>query len=237
MNENKTIIVVGATGGIGSVISRKFVEFGANVALSARTESKLTSLSESLGREKILVTPADASSPEDVQGIFNKAKQRFGGVDAVIIAAGTWNRLSIDGEIQEAVSLAKRHFDALFLPSFVVGYIAQKFFRDQGNGLIVNISSHAALRPELQGNLTYGPMKSASHHYMLALRKELEGTNVRVTDIAPAIVNTPDASGLLNTEEKSSKAVQPEEIAGWIIEHIQDEKIPDTKLFDSSIVL
>lgn len=237
MITSKSILIIGATGGIGRVLSKVFKEAGASLTISARTEDKLMALREELGNADVFTAPGDASKPEDVERIFRSAIDTYGKVDCVIIAAGTWKQLSIDNSTQEALDLADSHFKALFLPSLVTGFVAQRIFREQGHGLIVNTSSHAAIRPELQGNLTYGPMKAASRHFMLALRHELSGTKVRVTDIEPAIVNTPDTAALLDTQEKRSKAVQPEAIAQWIIDHLDDADIPPTALFDSEITI
>lgn len=233
----KTIIVVGASGGIGSVCARTFAEAGARLVLSARTESKLIALAEMLPTKDVLIVPADASKAEDVKQLFERAKEHFGVVDGVLIAAGTWKRLGIDDSVQDAIALAESHFQGLFLPTLVVGQVAQQFFRKQGHGLIVNISSHAAVRTDLPGNLTYGPMKSAARHFMVSLVPELVRTGVRVTDIQPAIVNTPDAAALLDTPEKRAKAVQPEAIAEWIIENFDHPVISTEKLFPSDVVL
>ena len=169
--------------------------------------------------------------------IFAKTKEKFGDVDGIVISAGTWKQLSKDSPTDDAVVLAENHFRSIFLPSFVIGFVAQKFFRDQGHGLIVNISSHAALRPELEGNLTYGPMKAASHQFTLALKNELKGTGVRAVDIAPAIVNTDEAVGMLDTEDKRARAIQPEAIAQWIIDEFNNPNIVSTKLFKSDITI
>lgn len=237
MNDTKTYIIIGASGGIGRVIVEEVAKVGANVVLSARTESKLLDVAAHLDPAKTLVVPADASQSEEIEKVFALAREKFGKVDVVVISAGTWKRLSIDGSMSEATDLARSHFDALFLPTFIVSFVAQKLFREQGRGLIVNISSHAAIRPELAGNLTYGPLKAAGHHFMLALAHELKGTSVCVTDIMPAIVNTPDNAALLDTEEKRAGAVQSEVIARWIIENADNPDIPREKLFDSAVVL
>jgi short-subunit dehydrogenase len=237
MLKDKVIIIVGATGGIGSVLAREFLSSEASITLFSRTESRLLDLNSQLSSPRTLVVAGDASKPEDIENVFKKTAEKFGRVDGVIIAAGTWKRLSIDEPVETALQLSDSHYQALFLPPFITGYIAQRFFRNQGEGVIVNISSHAAIRPELEGNLTYGPMKAAGHHYMKALRNELKDTKVRVTDILPAIVNTPDAINLLDTEEKKRGAVQPEDIAKWIIENFDNPDIPEEKLFDSLIIL
>ncbi|HUQ30405.1 MAG TPA: SDR family NAD(P)-dependent oxidoreductase [Candidatus Paceibacterota bacterium] len=233
----KTIIVVGASGGIGSVCARVFAEAGARLVLSARTESKLTALAETLPTKDVLVVPADAGKAEDVAQLFEKAGKHFGTVDGVLITAGSWKQLGIDDPVPDAVALAESHFRGLFLPTLVVADTAQQFFRKQGHGLIMNISSHAAVRTDLPGNLTYGPMKSAARHFMVSLVPELVRTGVRVTDIQPAIVNTPDAAALLDTPEKRAQAVQPEAIPEWIIENFDHPAIATEKRFDSKVVL
>jgi len=235
--EGKNAVIIGASGGIGRVISRRLSEAGANLVLSARSEDKLQALRATLPADRTIIFPADASSPADMEKLFAHAHSTFGPVDLLVIAAGTWKQLGIDAEMSEAVSLAEHHFRSLFLPTFVAGFAVQKHMRREGHGLIVNISSHAAIRPHLSGNLTYGPMKAASRFFCHMLRDELKGTSVRVADIMPAIVNTEEAAELLNTEEKKAAAVQPESIAEWIIEHFDDPEIPAEKLFDSSVVL
>ena len=127
--------------------------------------------------------------------------------------------------------------DSVFLPSYLVGFVAQEFFRKQGFGLIANISSHAAIRPWLKGNLSYGAMKAASTHFMLGIASALDGTSVRVLDIQPAIVNTLEAAELLATEENKRKAVQPEAIARLIAENIGKTKVPTQVVLDSDVKL
>lgn len=235
MND-KVIVVVGASGGIGRVLSKVFVESGAKVVLSARNEARLLELQASLGEAGTLVLPADASNIEDVEKMFAGVAAKFGKVDTVVISAGTWARLNVESSSTEAAALLDAHFQTLLKPTFNVAFVAQRVLRESG-GLIANISSHAAIRPELKGNLTYGPFKAAAHHLSLALREELKGTKVRVTDIMPAIVNTEDNATFLDTDEKRLGAVQPEAIAHWIVSHLDDFDIPAEVLFDSKIVL
>jgi len=237
MEKGQTVIVIGASGGIGRVLSREFLKAGVNATLSARTKEKLDTLQVSLGSENTLVVPADATNPDDVLRVFTETKKKFGTVDGIVISAGTWKQLDITASTQEALDLAENHFRSIFLPSFVTGFVAQRFFREQGRGIIFNISSHAGLRPELEGNLTYGPMKAASHQFTLALKNELKGTGIQVVDIAPAIVNTDEAVGILDTEDKRTRAVQPEAIARWIIDEFNNPNIVPTKLFKSDITL
>lgn len=241
MIKGKTIIVVGASGNIGSVLSRVFHQAGAKVVLSARTFEKLEVLAKELGMDRALAVATDATKPALVEKLLLTAQDTFGHVDAVVITAGRWDRLSIKNQPDEAHDLALRHFESLFLPTLVVAFTAQRFFRqvERDKGLIINISSHAAIRRELVGNLSYGPMKAAARQFMLAMGHELqlEKSMVRAVDLQPAIVNTLDNRDVLDTEEKRAQAVQPEDIARWIIDHFNDPDIPAEHLFDSQVIL
>lgn len=238
--KDRVIVVIGASGGIGRVLSRELHRAGAIVVLVARHEDKLKALQKELGQERTIVYPMDAGDPLQVPAMFEGLRQKHNLiVDAIVISAGKWEQLSINEFPSRAIALAELHFGSIFRPTFVSAYVAQRFFREVagGKGLIINISSHAAVRPELEGNLTYGPMKAAARHFMLALRNELKDTLVRVVDLQPAIVNTPDNAKFLDTLEKKLAAVQPEEIAQWIIAHFNDQHILSEKLFDSSLVV
>ena len=236
---NKTIIVVGATGGIGRVLCHEFYNHGANVVLVARTREKLEDLQVSMGigQERTLVIPADATSVADMEKVFRAAGKKFGKVHTLVISAGTWKRLSVDDMASQANASFEELYKSIFLPTAIAGFVGQKFFKRQGEGFIINISSHAAIRPHLKGNLSYGAMKAAARHYMLSLRAELCNTGVKVCDLQPAIVNTPENGQLLATKEQREKAVQPETIAKWIIKFIDYPHVPAEKLFDSDVVL
>lgn len=235
--KHKTIVVVGATGGIGRVLCREFYNHGANVVLVARTKEKLENLQSSLGKERTLAIPADATFAPNMEEVFKIASKKFGKVDVVIISAGSWKRLSTGETALQASVSFEELFKSIFLPTAITAFVAQKFFRGQDEGFIVNISSHAALRPHLPGNLSYGAMKAAGRHYMLSLRAELDGSGVKVCDLQPAIVNTEENNRFLETAEKKNKAVQPREIAKWIIKFIDYPHVPAEKLFDSDVVL
>jgi uncharacterized protein len=236
--EGKVIIIIGASGGIGNVLARYFSAEGAIVILVARTKENLEKVAATLSGH-YLIFDIDATNEHSIEIIFNETQKKFGKVDAVVISAGTWKQLGLDLEMSESVELMDNDYKGIYKPTYVAGLFASKFFTAQGYGLIVNISSHAAIRPELDDNFSYGPMKSAAHHFIISLHRAFKRKriNVRATDLMPAIVNTPDAAKFLDTEEKRKKAVQPEKIPEWIIENFDNPDIPEDHLFDSELVV
>lgn len=83
----KVVVIVGATGGIGSALTRKLAKAGASLVLAARDGDKLSSLAAELPIE-VLTVPCDITKPEQVDELFKSAIAQFGQIDALVNAAG-----------------------------------------------------------------------------------------------------------------------------------------------------
>ncbi|MEG3931368.1 MULTISPECIES: SDR family oxidoreductase [unclassified Microcoleus] len=96
--QDKVVVVVGATGGIGSAVARKLAEAGARLVLAARDSSKLDALASELSTTEVLCVPTDITDLQQVETLMHKAVEHFGQIDALINAAGAgilkqWNKL------------------------------------------------------------------------------------------------------------------------------------------------
>ena len=96
--QDKVVVVVGATGGIGSAVARKLADAGARLVLAARDSSKLDALASELSATEVLCVPADITDLPQVETLMHKAAGHFGQIDALINAAGAgilkqWNKL------------------------------------------------------------------------------------------------------------------------------------------------
>ena len=96
--QDKVVIVVGATGGIGSAVARKLADAGARLVLAARDSSKLDALASELSATEVLCVPTDITDLSQVETLMHKAAGHFGQIDALINAAGAgilkqWNKL------------------------------------------------------------------------------------------------------------------------------------------------
>ena len=85
--KNKVIVVVGATGGIGSALTRKAANAEARLVLVARDKDKLATLAEELPGE-VAIIPTDITKPEQVHALFKQVIVEFGQIDALVNAAG-----------------------------------------------------------------------------------------------------------------------------------------------------
>jgi len=234
-------LVMGASGGIGSVVSRELFHKCAHVTMSARKEGPLKDLQHSLGigcLSKTTVFPARAHESSDVEKLFEKM-DRIGVLpDIIVLSIGRWIKVDIDTDLETAVKAAREHFDSFYLPLLVVSHIANRYAKTRGKPIrIFNISSHAAYRTDLPANLTYGPIKAAARHFAHLTREADKLEHIQLVDLQPAIVNTAGNEGLLDTKVKKEGAVQPAEIAQWIIEHAGSSDLPIEHEFKSDVVV
>ena len=95
--QDKVVVVVGATGGIGSAVAHKLAKSGASLAIAARDTSKLDALASELPTE-VLSVPCDITDPQQVEALIQKTLSRFGQIDVLVNVAGAgilkqWNKL------------------------------------------------------------------------------------------------------------------------------------------------
>ncbi|MEG4529515.1 SDR family oxidoreductase [Microcoleus sp. D2_18a_D3] len=96
--QDKVVVVVGATGGIGSAVARKLADAGVRLVLAARDSSKLDTLASELSTTEVLCVPTDITDLQQVETLMHKAATHFGQIDALVNAAGAgilkqWNKL------------------------------------------------------------------------------------------------------------------------------------------------
>ncbi|WP_449420007.1 SDR family oxidoreductase [Phormidium nigroviride] len=95
--QDKVVVVVGATGGIGSAVAHKLAKSGASLAIAARDTSRLDALANELPTE-VLSVPCNITDPQQVEVLMQKTLSRFGQIDALVNVAGAgilkqWNKL------------------------------------------------------------------------------------------------------------------------------------------------
>ncbi len=94
---DKVVVIVGATGGIGTALTKQLSEAGAHLVLAARESDRLLDLSNQLP-EPALTVPTDITQPDQVTALMEKAVAQFGQIDALVNSAGAgimkpWNKL------------------------------------------------------------------------------------------------------------------------------------------------
>jgi len=213
---NRTVLVTGASSGIGRETALAFAAAGANLVLVARRTNLLTKLAaevRKLGAEA-LVAATDVTQPAAVAACFRKAVKRFGAVDIVVNNAG----VLIPARVAELRTAdLQRMLDVNLIGALHVMQEAVKVMRRQGQGHIVNVGSLAGRRgfSPLGG---YSATKFALVGLTEALRTELVDEPVHVSLILPAVVDTP----MVETARKDSATagLWPDKLtmpASWVV--------------------
>ena len=184
--EGKVAVITGGTSGIGEATVRLFVQEGARVVFSGRSEEAGTALATELGPSARFVR-ADVTREADVKATIDLAVEAFGRLDNLFNNAGGPTRGGI-----EDVTVEQFHYAMdLLLGSVIFGIKhAAPIMKAQGSGSIVNNSSVAALRSNLGGYL-YSAAKAAVTHVSRLAAIELGANGVTVNCVSPGAIATP----------------------------------------------
>lgn len=206
--KNQTIVITGASSGIGLVTARMAARRGARLVLASRSEGALRRLADEINRaggEAIYVV-ADVGKQEEVRRIRQEAVRRFGGFDTWINDAG----IGIFGKIEETpLEDMRRLFETNFWGVVYGSLEAVQVLKRRG-GALINVGSSVGERVvRLQG--IYSTSKHAVKGFTDALRMELEadGAPVSVTLIKPGAIDTPFPRNAKNFMEREASLPAP----------------------------
>jgi len=206
--EGKRAIVTGASSGIGAATTRALEEAGARVFTGSRREGNL-----------------DVTDPDSCRAFVDAALERLGGVEILVNNAGlsrgrdpVWESKEEDErEVVETNVLGLMRMTRLCVPHLVAS----------GAGHIVNLGSVAGIWAYPNGS-SYVASKFAVHGYTRALRDDLHGKPVRVTNVAPGLVETDFSLVRFKGDEERARAVYSDVALGG---PLRAEDVADCILF------
>ena len=181
----RTVLIVGAAGGIGSATARLFKAQGANLALADLNLQKLQELNQELGGNATLLE-ADIVRPDACMLLIEGAISALGRLDVLINAAGVWVEGPSETMTEEQWD---RTLDINLKGTFFVCRYAVPHLEKTG-GQIINIASDAGLMGNA-GAAIYCASKGGVVLLTKALALELAPRGVRVNAICPCDVDTP----------------------------------------------
>ncbi len=193
----RTVVVTGASSGIGKATAKEFARRGANIVLASRNRAKLERLAGDLLPLATRVIPVDVTERLSVEALMRKSVEEFGSVDILVNNAGVALFAPVaDGNLDNARYL----FDVNFWGAVNCIQAAVPYMRDQGRGHIANVSSIAGrVSPPYMG------MYSATKHALAAvsnsLRNELAGSGIGVSTVYPGLTQTSITENMLQEVE------------------------------------
>jgi ribitol 2-dehydrogenase len=181
--KGKSVLVTGASSGIGRASAKAFVKEGMRVAVSARSTDRLLELLKELGPEAIML-PADLTNPAETDELIHQAIAKLGRLDVLFANAGVYIAGQVaDGDPAEWDKLLALNVGSVFRSiNRVIPHM-----RAHGGGDILVSSSISAYQA-----IHFEPVYSASKHalnaFLYGVRRQVIQDRIRIGAIAPATV-------------------------------------------------
>jgi len=217
--KNKVIVITGGSKGLGKALALSFIKEGSKVVVCSNNKKELRGLPKEIEWIK-----ADVTREKDMEKIVKFTLKKFGELNIWINNAGVWlPHLPIEQTDW------KRAHDLIEVNLFGTVYgskVALSQMRKQGSGMIVNILSTSALEGKLN-ETAYCSSKFAAMGFTKSLRREVEGTDVKVLSVYPGGMKT----NLFDEKKPDNynEYMEPSFVADKIIENIKKD-IPDEEL-------
>ncbi len=186
--QGRSVVVTGASSGMGKEIVRRFVQEGANVVAVARRKERLEELAASLAGlpGKVIPFVGDVSKREDNEAAIDRAVEEFGRLDVLVNNAGIMDDMGPIGDFTDE-KLEQVFRTNVYGPMYAMRR-AVAVFREQGGGNIINVASLGAMRS------CAGAVYCASKAALVSLTKNTAfmylPDNIRCNAIAPGGIET-----------------------------------------------
>jgi short-subunit dehydrogenase len=187
----KTILITGASSGLGAEMARQFAALGHDLALCARRTEKLEELRAEIHAAspgaRVEIRALDVTDDDQVFAVFRAFQADFGTIDRVVVNAG----------LGKGAPLGTGRYDANrqtamtnFVAALAQTEAAMEIFRAQDSGHLVMISSMSAVRGMPKTLTTYAATKAGVAHLAEGLRAELHGSPIKVTVLYPGYIRS-----------------------------------------------
>ena len=193
VGKGKTVLITGASSGLGEGMARLFASLGYNLAICARRTDRLEHLKSEIMDKypdiRVEYQALDVSDYDTVFQVFDAFADDFGSIERVVVNAG----------IGDSRRIGKGHFetnrrtaDVNFVAALAQCEAAMNIFRAQNSGHLVVISSMSAMRGLPRHLTTYGASKAGLAHLAEGIRADMLLTNlpIKVSTIYPGYIRT-----------------------------------------------
>jgi short-subunit dehydrogenase len=213
----KTVLITGASSGIGRASALALAREGANLVLTARRQERLEELIEAVQKAggKAVSVAGDAIEEETAQRCVTTALQTYNTLDILINNVGVGNYKNL---VDTSAAEYDEMMDSNFRTTFLFSRHTVPVMIKQGSGTILMISSMAG-KYGFAGEAVYCATKFAQVGFAQALDKELRPHGIKVGVICPGGVKTEFALGKGRTEQSVSQSgmLEPEDVASAVL--------------------
>jgi NAD(P)-dependent dehydrogenase (short-subunit alcohol dehydrogenase family) len=206
----KSVVITGSTSGIGLGLADAFLARDCTVTISGHSQVNLDKacgiLAAKHDKSRILAYLCDVSHYDDVQGLWDAARERFGRIDIWINNAGAGHRETPIWDYSR--EMIDRLVAANVTGALYGVNVASRGMMEQGFGSIYNMEGLGSSGPVIKGLALYSATKSALASLTTAAAKEVEGTPVIVGGIRPGMVATKLITGQYEGHPEEWKRVE-----------------------------
>ncbi len=222
---NKTVVITGASAGVGAACARAFAAADANLVLAARGGEALQAICAELSSQtKVVGHRMDVADLEACDALLAAAETAYGAVHVLVNNAGMHERGSLESISARAVAdMVNINLRApLYLSAAVIPLMQRA-----GEGAIVMVGSLAGLSP-LAGAATYSGTKAGLRAFSFALADELASSSIQMGIVSPGPIDTGFIMADIDSVEDivfSQPMSSPEEVADAVLDLARGKRI------------
>ncbi len=223
--KDKTVIITGASAGVGAATARAFAKLGAKLMLVARGQEALSAIENELSPLTPVATVSmDVADEAACSALINTTAEKFGAIHCLVNNAGMHRRGNVEerspGDLAAMVDINLRA--PLFLTAAALPHLKQA-----GEAAIINVGSLAGRMP-MQGAATYAATKAGLRSFTYGLADELREQNIAVAVVSPGPIDTGFIMDEIDQVEDivySQPMSTAEQVADAIVELARGERI------------
>jgi NAD(P)-dependent dehydrogenase (short-subunit alcohol dehydrogenase family) len=222
---NKNALITGGTSGMGLETAREFLNEGARIAITARTQESLEAARKELGNDGVLLIASNAGDAQGQKQVAETIRKEFKSLDILFINAGVAEMVPLEKWDEAAFD---RSFDINFKGPFFLIQALLPVFNNPSIVLMTSINSHIGM----PNSSVYGATKGALLSLSRTLSGELISRGIRVNAISGGPIATP-LYGKLGMGEKELKSLEgqiparrlgtPSEVAQAVVYFASDD--------------